>query len=113
MSEFKTTFKGEFIGRGSKGLFMWRLLGPLEYYSDVAERLIVVPTGFETDLASVFYKTYPLPPVLHDYCWSLKDMPRSLGNDVYLEAMNVVEDIAKWRRWVRYSVVSVAQYVRK
>ena len=73
---------------------IWVLCRPLEYWSELAG-LIIVPTGFETDFASVprLPFIYTLwgdrvhrEAVLHDYLYR-KQLPFGLCNKIFLEAM--------------------------
>ena len=76
-----------------------RLVSPLSYESDLLEKIITVPVGFETDFASV-----PRVPivywfwggrahreaVLHDYLYRIDSDPvvsEEVANKVFFEAM--------------------------
>ena len=81
---------------------IWKLDSPLEYQSDLLG-LIVVPEGFETDLASV--PRVPLiymlwggkahrEGVIHDYLYRIDSKPLasfSQANEVFFEAMQTRE----------------------
>lgn len=114
MSAFLTDLEVENIndteheGRGS-----WRLLTPLEYQSDVANKTIVVPTGFVTDFASVprLPVTYALAgdtahkaAVVHDWLYSTGDFARNLADKVLKEAA-LTEGVPAWRAWLIYAGV--------
>jgi len=77
---------------------LWRLLAPLVYKSKLLDTFILIPTGFETDLASV-----PRVPivywfwggrvhreaVLHDYLFRINSVPVvsfKEANQAFLEA---------------------------
>lgn len=77
----------------------WTTCTPLVYSSSVAGRILTVPAGFKTDLASVprLPVVYLLcggrankPAVLHDWLYSSGTLPRDVCDAVFLEAMGVV-----------------------
>jgi hypothetical protein len=79
---------------------VWVLDSPLKYQSDIMG-LIEVPSGFETDFASVprvpfVYEAFGdrahRESVLHDYLYRIDSIPQATfdqANDVFLEAMTV------------------------
>jgi len=91
----------------------WRLMAPLIYDSDVAGKVIVVPTGFITDLASV-----PRVPiaymlaggssneasVVHDYLYSQHLVDRATADAVLREA-SAVTGVPAWRRAIMWAAV--------
>jgi hypothetical protein len=91
----------------------WILTAPLIYQSDVAARTIIVPKGFQTDLASV-----PRLPVIylltgdtasqaaavHDYLYSTHEVPRDVADAVLREASAVI-GVPAWRRWTMWAGV--------
>lgn len=88
----------------------WRLVEHLTYYSD-GFGMVVVPEGFETDLASVprfayyglFGNTAHKAAVVHD--WLLQEgEPRELADREFLSAMRA-SGVPPWRRWVMYAAV--------
>lgn len=88
----------------------WVLTKPLEYASDIAKAVIIVPTGFRTDFAS----TPRLPvvylvagnvgtnaAVIHDYLYSGESRPRvsrELADSIFREASEVI-GVSWFRRW--------------
>lgn len=80
---------------------VWVLDKPLGYYSSLLKCLVTVPTGFETDLASVprLPFIYTLwggkahrEGVLHDYLYrkdAVPGVPRRDADRVFLEAMEL------------------------
>lgn len=80
-----------------KGHKKWITLAPIVYVSSVADRRIVVPAEFITDLASVprLPLAYmlagdraPGPAVVHDYLYQLPSWDnRALADAIFLEAM--------------------------
>lgn len=91
----------------------WRLTAPLIYDSDVAGKVIVVPTGFVTDLASV-----PRVPiaymlaggtsneasVVHDYLYTSHIVDRATADAVLREA-SAVTGVPAWRRAIMWAAV--------
>jgi hypothetical protein len=93
----------------------WVLLAPLVYESDVAGRVITVPAGFPTDLASVprLPVVYSLcgnvarrAAVVHDYLYTSGRAPRHVADAVFLEASAVI-GVAGWRRWLMWAGVRI------
>ena len=86
------------------------LLSPLVYHSGLLNRSIIIPAGFETDLASVprLPIIYALwgdrahrEAVLHDYLYRIDSDPvvsKDVVDKVFLEAMQ--SRGAAW--WIRY-----------
>ena len=80
---------------------IWELLSPLRYYSEILQCEIEVPTGFQTDLASVprvpvFYYFWGArchrEAVVHDYLCRIDSDPvvgLDTANAVFQEAMGV------------------------
>lgn len=106
MSKFLTTLKIEEIeDYAHDGGGAFRLLAELIYFSDVAGRVIRVPTGFETDFASV-----PRVPIVydllgnlarmaatvHDYLYTTCDTDRLMADDVFYEAA-VASGVPAWK----------------
>lgn len=79
---------------------IWVLDSPLIYESDIVGK-IIVPSGFETDFASVprlpiiyalFGDRAHREAVLHDYLYRIDSIPQasySQANDVFFEAMKL------------------------
>lgn len=93
----------------------WILCKPLVYESDVAKQTITVPSGFETDLASVprlpvVYlltgDTARAAAVVHDYLYSSRLVSRKVADAVLLEASEV-SGVPAWRRWLMWAGVRV------
>lgn len=96
------------------GSGQWILAGELIYESDLAGT-IVVPEGFETDLASIPRIFTPLIPkngkhraaaIVHDWLCRMGAVKRRTADRVFLEAMKHLDE-ARWRRWSMYSAVRV------
>lgn len=94
-------------GRGS-----WKLLSPLVYQSDLAG-IIVVPTGFVTDYASVkriplvfdaFGDTAHKAAVVHDLLYSTGYLSRAVADAVLKEAM-LLTGVPAWRAWPMWIMV--------
>lgn len=99
----------------------WVLLAPLVYESDVAKRIITVPAGFPTDLASVprLPIMYALcgnmarrAAVLHDYLYTSGRESRSMADAVFKEASAVigVPGLVRWLMWAGVRIGGVAHY---
>ncbi|MGJ9420482.1 DUF1353 domain-containing protein [Massilia sp. CMS3.1] len=93
----------------------WILLAPLMYESDVAGRVITVPAGFPTDLASVprLPIVYGLcggvarrAAVVHDYLYTSGRASRSVADAVFREASAAI-GVPAWRRWLMWAGVRV------
>lgn len=93
----------------------WRLLSPLVYQSDAAGKVITVPTGFTTDLASVprlpvvfllFGATSSEAAVVHDYLYQTGEVSRSTADAVLREA-SCLTGVPPWRRWPMWAAVRV------
>jgi hypothetical protein len=88
----------------------WTLTKPLIYDSEILDRRITVPPGFETDFASVprlplVYLLYggdvaDEAAVIHDFLYSHGAglVPRDICDGVFREAMQA-QGVAGWRRW--------------
>ena len=111
MSNFNNTLKVEVVDGG------WKLLEPLPYKSDILGRIVIVPDGYVTDLASVPRLMRWLVPVanaknrraavVHDWLCSEK-VQKKMGIDqrkadeVFREALKVCEVgfIGRWGMWM-------------
>lgn len=111
---FKTQLVARLINHRNGG--RWLLEMPLVFESVIAGT-IIVPSGFETDFASVpriifayllTGNTAHAAAVVHDYLYQMRDWPitRKGADDVMLEAM-VATGIPWWRRQLIYAGVKV------
>lgn len=93
----------------------WVLFDSFEYHigSYPSEEIIIVPNKFVTDLASVPRILWPiLPPfgkygkaaVLHDFLYASGYKTRKHCDQVFLEAMEVL-NVPKWKRIPMYLAV--------
>lgn len=91
----------------------WILLSDLVYASDVANRIITVPKGFQTNLASVprvpfIYElvgnTSSKAAVVHDWLYSSYEVPRVMADRILNEA-SAATGVPAWRRWVMWAGV--------
>jgi hypothetical protein len=91
------------------------LAAPLVYRSDVAARVIVVPAGFQTDLASV--PRLPLvfllagdcareAAIVHDYLYSTHLIDRKTADAVLREA-SACTGVSALRRWLMWAGVRI------
>jgi len=98
-----------YIGRSGQ----WILAGELRYESGICG-LVRVPEGFETDLASIPRMFRWLLPqndghhraaaIVHDYLCRERQVPRSVADSVFLEAMTALGEHT-WRRYTMYGAV--------
>lgn len=111
------------IGRSEQ----WVLDGVLIYQSDIEldgkPVRVVVPPGFETDLASIpdIVPNYliprngrhRLPAIVHDYLVRnlYSGMKRSVADQIFREAMGVC-NVPAWRRWVMWAAVRGMTFVK-
>ena len=110
MSRFHKRPQVEYIG----GKRPWRLVSECIYITEVEQArdvywmgVIVVPAGYETDLASVpripgvYWRTgntAVLPAIVHDYLYERgdPDLTRKAADQVFLEAMEDEDDPSWW-----------------
>jgi len=93
----------------------------LVYQSDLWDELIIVPAGFDTDLASIprlFQSLVPkvdrhmLPAIVHDYLCRLPDFKRKLADQIFLEAMRL-KQVNPIRRRLMYWAVRIGAKIRR
>lgn len=98
----------------------WELVEALYYQSDLAQRTIVVPPGFRTDLASVprlplVYwltgNTSTAAAVVHDYLYDSREVSRSMADDILREA-SAVTGVPAWRRFLMWAGVRLGGAAR-
>lgn len=89
----------------------WLLKAPFQYSSDVLNRIVTVPEGFQTDLASVprLPVVYLLTgatgneaAVVHDFLYTLQPCTRKQADDVFYEAA-LSSGVPKWRAWMMWA----------
>ena len=110
MSSFTTPANLELIGSNQ-----WKLITPFEYHIGLlsSNDIIIVSAGFETDLTSIpriFWAI--LPPqgeyakaaIIHDYLYVNAIGSKRYADDVFYEAMGVL-NVAKWRKEIIYYAV--------
>ena len=102
-SEFLTKLRDERVSLGTKDRV---LLAPLVYYSALLADLVIVPTDFVTDYASVPRAplTYWLfggvgdeAAVVHDFLYETGAVPRDVADEVYGEALAAC-GVSSWHR---------------
>lgn len=112
MAHFKTKLRVELVAAGSKPV--WQLQAPFVFVTDVLDTILVVPTNFLTDFASVprLPLAYTLTgnlaheaAVIHDWLYSkeCKDRAtRKQADDVFYEAAIVVgtSEFRAWLMWL-------------
>lgn len=93
----------------------WQLEATLMYATDVIDQVIVVPTGFVTDFASV--PRLPLAylftggkasaaAVVHDWLYSTHTTSRKEADDIFFEAILAVGH-SRFTAWLMWSGVRV------
>ena len=115
MSAFKSDLVGKINGRRIT------LTQDLLYVSDLLDRAcIMVPAGFNSDLASVPRGLWNLIPpwgpyadaaVIHDYLYRVQVIkPRKFVDQIFLEAMEVKQ--CRWaQRWAIYLGVRIGGWL--
>ena len=93
---------------------LWYLVNDLIYQTKAGE-VITVPSGFDTDLASIpqiFHSIIPVngrhrsPAIIHDYLYVIQDRTRSEADAIFLEAMESVG--VRWtQRYTMYWAVRI------
>lgn len=80
------------------GQQLYKLLAPFSYQSKLLNQVITVPIDFITDFASVPRIPFVYdnlgniaqePAVIHDYLYSIANLPRKTADDILLEAMEI------------------------
>jgi hypothetical protein len=93
----------------------WRLTSELIYQSDIANRVIVAPIGFITDLASVPRIPFAYwacggcaneAAVVHDYLYTSHIVSRSVADEVLREAA-AITGVPWWKRMLFFAAVRV------
>lgn len=93
----------------------WYLFKPLVYESKVAGRVITVPEGFPTDLAStpripIIYEACGniavRAAVVHDYLYTSGRESRAMADAVLREAAEVT-GVSWWQRWAMWAGVRI------
>lgn len=111
MSRFLTRLVLQASEDPSTGL--WIVAAPFAYESDVAQTIIVVPIGFQTDLASVprlpivYWLTGATAneaAVIHDYLYSTREVTREIADAVLREASALI-GVPAWRRQMMWAGV--------
>jgi hypothetical protein len=108
MSKFLTALVVE--PATEKDTEQWRLVSPLVYRSDLADKTFYVPAGFVTNFASVpripgVYElagnTSSKAATLHDFLYSTHEVEREMADAILREA-SAVTGVPLWRRWPMY-----------
>jgi len=117
LSQFTTNFKGELIGKN-----LWKNLEQFEYHvgSYPSKEVIVVPVDFITDFASVpriFWAIispidkHAKAAVIHDYLYEVGCYTRKRSDEIFLEALNVLE-VKPWKRHCLFYAVRLFSWYR-
>jgi hypothetical protein len=114
MSYFKSNLKVELVSQDDDDIPTWKLIEPLRYSSDILNRTVEVPAGYETDFASVprapiaYFiagNTGHRAAVLHDYLITSKEVERKIADSIFAEALSAT-GVDSWRKQVMYLAVS-------
>jgi hypothetical protein len=105
------------------GRMLWRVAFDCLYQSERFQRLVRVPSGFETDLASVpraFWRLFPPcgpyleAAVVHDYLYSLggTDKDREQADSIFMEAMESlgVGSAPRWFIWLAVRMFGASRF---
>lgn len=93
----------------------WILHGNLKYSSDILDDFVIVPIGFETDLASIPRIFTPIIPkngnhrpaaIVHDWLCRKDDFKRKTADKIFREAMKVL-GVRRTRRYAMYYAVRI------
>lgn len=86
--------------RHKRTTYQWVTLAPLVFQSEALGRIITIPAGFETDLASIPKFLQSITPndskrileaaIVHDWLYVHGDVARHLADAVLLEGMRVL-----------------------
>lgn len=99
-----------------EGVQLWELLEEFSFSSDSLSRVITVPVGFVTDLASipravqnVLPNDHPhieMPSVIHDYLYTVQTTTREQADKVLREGM----ELQGANTFVRNAVYQILRY---
>lgn len=110
---FKTALNLVLVKEANGDRAIWRVESPLVWESDVLG-YVIVPIGFETDLASVprFFLTWLVfgglaneASVVHDYLYRIKYPNKETADKEFYGAM-ITTGIPKWKAWCMWKAVS-------
>jgi hypothetical protein len=115
VSRFVTPLRIERIeDKSGDGRGTWRLLAPLLYDSALAG-MLVAPTGFVTDLASVPRAPFAYllaggighaAAVIHDWLYCCHRLTRARADAVFYEALLAL-GVPRWRAWLMWAGVRI------
>lgn len=88
---------------------LWKVVEPLNFYSEKFHRNYVVPAGTITDLASGLVPAASAAAIVHDHLYDrghhLKQIvDRDQADEIFFEAM-VDSGVPLWRCWAYFSAV--------
>lgn len=112
MSQFTSKLIVEPLGNRK-----WRLEKSFEYHvgSYPSEEVIIVPSGFITDFASIPRIFWPIidpvgnygkAAVIHDYCYATACYDKKRSDEIFLEGM-IILNVAEWKRDFLYYGVHI------
>ena len=117
MSQFTTPCRVEVIGKN-----LFRLIEPFEYHVGCypSEEIIRVPNGFVTNFASIPRLIWPIispidshgkAAVLHDWLYDTGEYPRLRCEEIFKEAMEVL-NVPEWQIFCIYNSVYLLGWYR-
>lgn len=112
MSLFTTPLIVELIGKNK-----WSVYKKFTYHVNKypSKEVITIPKGFETDFASIpriFWvlispiDKHAKAAVVHDYCYKYAPYTRKRSDQIFLEAMKVL-NVPKWKQYCIYYAVRI------
>lgn len=122
MSKFITDLRAELVDDAdNEHRGEWRLLQPLVYQSDIADRVFAAPAGFITDFEScprlpvvfwLFGSLFREAAVIHDYLYTRPDLcDRAMADAVLKEACQV-SGLPAWRAFGIWAGVRLGGWKR-
>jgi hypothetical protein len=93
----------------------WKVITPFEYHVGNLPSLdiIIVPSGFVTDLTSIPRMFWSIMPphgeyakaaILHDYLYDNAIGSKKYADDIFFEALGVL-GVCAWRKYIMYWAV--------
>ena len=91
----------------------WRICRKFSYHSRKYKLVVIVPTGFVTDFASVPFIFWSFIPkwgkygkaaIVHDALYQFQSLPRGDADSIFREGM-ITLGVAKWRVFLMYWAV--------
>jgi len=117
LSQFTTNFKGELIGKN-----LWKNIEQFQYHVGCypSKEVITVPIGYITNFASVpriFWAiispidNHAKAAVIHDYLYDTGYYTRKRSDEIFLEALNVL-DVKPWKKYCLFYGVRLGSWYK-